>query len=386
MDLDFTDEQQMLRETAQKLCAECTPITVVRALEDDPQGFPPPFWQRLAELGLLGLTLPEAYGGAGQSALEGAILYEEFGRALAPSPHFVSAVMSGGVLGAAGSEDQKRAWLPKIASGEAILTPAWLEPDNGFGPSGVQMQATRTGDRYRFSGTKRHVQFARAATRLVVLARTGPAPEDVDLFLVDPASPGIELIQQRSLASDTQYKVVFHDVAVADADRIGAAHSGWATWHEVMHDGAIVLAAQAMGGAQRALEMTVQYAKERAQFDKPLGAFQAIAHRLADASTAVDGGTTLVYEAAWARANGKRVQRLAPMAKWFACQTFRDVTALAQQVYGGLGFTIECDIQLYFRRAKQLQMTWWDARYLEELIARDTLDAGHAWSLAGLTV
>jgi len=153
-----------------------------------------------------------------------------------------------------------------------------------------------------------------------------------------------------------------------------------------MHDGIILLAAQAMGGAQRALEMTVQYAKERQQFDKPLGAFQAIAHYLADASTTVDGGTTLVYEAAWARAAGKRVHRLAPMAKLLACQTFHDVTAMAQQVYGGMGFTIECDIQLYFRRAKQLQMTWWDGRYLEELIARDTLDGGHPWSLAGLTV
>ena len=386
MDLDLTEEQQMLRETAQKVCAEWAPITVVRAMEDDPAGYPADFWKQMAELGLLGLTLPEAYGGAGQSALEGMILYEELGRSLAPSPHFVSSVMSGGVLALAGSEELKRTWLPKIASGEAIVTPAWLEPNNGFGPDGVQMKATLKGNHYCLTGTKRHVQFASAATRLLVLARTGTGAHDVELLLVDPRSPGIELTQQHSLASDTQYKVVFNDVRVPVADRIGVARSGWWTWHQVMHDGIILLAAQAMGGAQRALEMTVQYAKEREQFDKPLGAFQSIAHYLADASTTVDGGTTLVYEAAWARAAGKRVHRLAPMAKLFACQTFRDVTAMAQQVYGGMGFTIECDIQLYFRRAKQLQMTWWDGRYLEELIARDTLDGGHAWSLAGLMV
>ena len=141
-----------------------------------------------------------------------------------------------------------------------------------------------------------------------------------------------------------------------------------------MYDGIILLAAQAMGGAERALEMTVGYAKERTQFDKPLGAFQSIAHYLADAATAVDGGKTLVYQAAWARSAGRPVERLAPMAKLFACQTFRDLTAMGQQVFGGVGFTVEYDIQLYFRRAKQLQMTWWDGRYLEELVAASVLD------------
>ena len=136
----------------------------------------------------------------------------------------------------------------------------------------------------------------------------------------------------------------------------------------------MLLAAQAMGGAERALDITVDYAKERKQFDKPLGAFQAISHYLADAATAVDGGKTLVYEAAWARSEGRSIRRLAPMAKLFACQTYRDVTAMCEQVWGGVGFTIEYDIQLFFRRAKQLQLSWWDTRYLEELVAAAVLD------------
>ena len=136
-----------------------------------------------------------------------------------------------------------------------------------------------------------------------------------------------------------------------------------------MHDAIILLAAWAVGGAERALEITVQYAKDREQFDKPLGAFQAISHYLADAATLIDGAQTLVYEAAWARSVGKSIARLAPMAKLFACQTYRDVTAMCQQVWGGVGFTIEYDIQLFFRRAKQLQITWWDTRYLEERVA-----------------
>lgn len=376
MDLDFTEEQQMLRETVQRLCNECAPLAVVRSLEDDPIGYPESFWKQMGELGLIGLTLPEQYGGAGQSTLEAAIMYEELGRSLAPSPHFVSAVMSGGALVLAASEAQKQTWLPKIAAGEAIFTPAWLEPKHGYGPKGVQLRAVPDGTQYRLSGTKQHVAFAAAATRLLVLARSGDGDRDIDLFLVDPKSPGVALTQQYSIGSDTQYKAVFDNVRVALADRIGGPQSGWSTWNRLMEYGIILLAAQAIGGAQRALDMTVQYAKEREQFDKPLGAFQAIAHYLADASAAVDGGSTLAYEAAWVHAHGQPTHRLAPMAKLFACQTFRDLTATAQQIYGGMGFTLECDIQLYFRRAKQWHMTWWDSRYLEEVIAGDVLDAG----------
>ena len=374
MELTFSEEQQMLRDTVRGMLAAHAPVEVVRAMEDDAVGYPAGLWRKLAELGLLGLTLPEQYGGAGLSALDAAILYEELGRTLAPSPHFVSTVMSAGVLAAAGSGAQRDAWLPRIVSGEAILTPAWVEPQGGYGPAGVRVAAVDDGARYRLRGTKRHVAFARAATRLVVLARTGPDERDIDLFLVDPADPRVELVQQHSMASDTQYQVTLDDVAVAKSERIGAPGSGWATWNQVMHDGIILLAAQAIGGAERALEMTVDYAKTRQQFDKPLGAFQAIAHYLADAVTQVDGGKTLVYEAAWARATGRPVGRLAPMAKLFACQTFRDVTAMAEQVHGGLGFTVEFDIQLYFRRAKQLQLSWWDSRYLEELVAASVLD------------
>ena len=141
----------------------------------------------------------------------------------------------------------------------------------------------------------------------------------------------------------------------------------------VMHDAIVLSAAQAAGGASRALEMTVEYAKQREQFGKPLGAFQSISHYLADSATAIEGGTILVYEAAWSRSVGKSSRRLAPLAKLFMCQAFRDTTAMCQQVWGGVGFTIEYDIQLYFRRAKQLQISWWDERHLEELIATEAL-------------
>lgn len=381
MDLDWSEEQTVLRDMVRGVCAQYAPPEVVRKMEDDATGYPAELWKQLGELGVTGVLIPEEYGGSGQTLLEAAIAYEELGRSLAPSPHFPSAVICAGAILAAGSEEQRTTWLPPVASGTAILTPAWLEPGNGFGPEGVQLRARREGGGYVLSGTKRHVPFASSATRLLVLARTGDAPADVDLFLIDPRGPGVTLTQQRSLASDTQYKVELRDVRVDAAERVGPEGSGWRTFDAVMHDGIILLAAWAMGGAERALEITVQYAKDRKQFDKPLGAFQAISHYLADAATSVDGGKTLVYEAAWARVSGRPVGKLAPMAKLFACQTYRDLTAMCQQVWGGVGFTLEYDIQLYFRRAKQLQITWWDTRTLEEMVARQVLDGpagGHA--------
>lgn len=374
MDLDFSDEQDMLRDLVRGLCGTYSSLETVREVEDDPTGYPPEFWAQLAALDLTGLMIPEEYGGSGMTALEGAVVYEEFGRALAPSPHFVSAVLAAGALLRAGSDAQKQSWLPRIAKAEAIATTAWLEPKGSFGPKGVQARATPDGDGFVLDGTKWHVPFASAADVLVVLARTGDGAEDVDLFLVDPSADGVTLTQQFTMASDCQYQVELAGVRVAEADRIGGAGTGWATWDAVVREGLVLLAAQAIGGAQYALDITVQYAKDREQFDKPLGAFQAISHYLADAATAVNGGRILVYEAAWALANGHSIDSLAPMAKLFACQTFRDTTAMAQQVFGGVGFTLEYDIQLYFRRAKALQIAWLDDAALGELVAQQVLD------------
>jgi alkylation response protein AidB-like acyl-CoA dehydrogenase len=308
------------------------------------------------------------------SLVEGVALYQELGRALAPVPHFVSTVLAGGVLATGGSAAQKDQWLRTVASGESILTPAWLEPDNGFTSRGVETRATAGGSGFRLDGVKRHVAYASAADRLVVLARTGEADDAVDLFLVDPNAPGVTLRQQFSVASDTQYEVTLAGASVAEEDRIGPAGSGWSTWQQALEPGLVLLGAQAVGGARYALEITTQYALDRRQFDKPLGAFQALAHYLADAVTNLDGAEQLVHEAAWAGANGRPLDSLAPMSKLFACSTFRDITAMAQQLFGGIGFTLDFDIQLYFRRAKQQQLMWANDRTLEDAVAAALLD------------
>ena len=371
MDLDLSEEQQMVIDMTKSMLEEHCTTQVVRDVEDDPKGYPDGLWKQMSELGLNGLIIPESFGGGGLGILEGALVYEELGRALAPVPHFVSCVMSAKVLLAAGSDAQQKEWLPKIATGEAILTPAWIEPSRGFGEKGVALAATADGDGWKLSGRKRSVPYASSADRLIVLARTDAG---VDLFLVDPQSTGIEMKQLLAQGREPQYQIDFDNVSVSAADRIGAAGSGWATWNGVMLEGIILLAAQAIGGADRCLMETVEYANERVQFDKPLGAFQALAHYMADASTSIDGGRVLVHEAAWNASEGRSVARFGPMAKLFCCETFRETTRISAQIWGGVAFTIEYDQQMFFRRAKALQLTWWDTPYLEELIAADVLD------------
>jgi alkylation response protein AidB-like acyl-CoA dehydrogenase len=370
VDMDFTPEQDLLRDSVRRTCARHGGLDMVRKLENDAVGYSPAFWSALAELGLLGLSLPEEYDGSGMTSVDAAIVYEELGRSLAPSPHFVSCVLAAGVLQRAGDLTQKQSWLPRIAAGEAVLSVAWLEPGGGFGPEGVQVTATPADGGYVLDGVKQHVPFARAADALLVLARS---PEGVVLVLVDAGTPGLSLEQQLTVASDTQFRVTFDGVTVPGDGVLRETGDAWACWHATMLDGAILLAAQAVGAARAALELTVDYAQKREQFDRPLGAFQAIAHYLADATAAVDGTQTLVWEAAWARAEGRPVDRLAPMAKLYAGKTFREATAMAQQVFGGNGFTLDFDVQLYFRRAKSWQLNYWDDRYLEELIADQVL-------------
>jgi alkylation response protein AidB-like acyl-CoA dehydrogenase len=371
MDLQFSEEQNILRDMVKSMITDHSTTQVVREMEHDEIGIPTQLWEQLKEIGLLSMLLPEEYGGMGLSMLDCAVIYEEFGRGLMPGPHFVSSIVSVAAITKAGSDAQKSELLPAIGSGDLIVSPAWLEPDNGFGPEGVQVRAVAEGDNYKISGVKRHVFYAKAAQKLLVLARTGDAVDAVDMFLVDVDSKGVTLEQQRSMAYDTQYKVIFDNVTVPAANRLSG---GWAVWNDVLMDACILQSAFAVGGAQKALDITVQYSKEREQFGKPIGAFQALAHYMADAQVEISGAQVLVWEAAWAHSEGKPIQRLAPMAKLFACNVFRDTTAKCEQIYGGYGFTMEYDIQLYFRRAKQQQMNWLDSRALEDMIAVDVLE------------
>jgi alkylation response protein AidB-like acyl-CoA dehydrogenase len=270
MDLDFTAEQDLLREAVRGVCAKHASLDVVRKMEGDPLGYPEHLWTQMSETGLLGLTLPERWGGSEMSMLDAVVVYEELGRALAPSPHFVSSVMSGGVIASAGTDAQRERWLPQIAAGETVITPAWLEPDRGFGPFGVQLSASADGDGWRLSGTKRHVEFAGAADRLLVLARSGPEPEAVMLALVDPRADGVTLQAQATVASDSQCRVDFEGAHVPADSVVGAPGEAWSAWDQVMRDGIVLLAAQAVGGAVREGPVPIRQASRSLPGHRPL--------------------------------------------------------------------------------------------------------------------
>jgi alkylation response protein AidB-like acyl-CoA dehydrogenase len=350
MDLTFTDEQQMLRETARAMMSRFSSSTIVRSLEDDPVGYTQDLWSELAKTGLMGLAISEQFGGAGSSSLDTVILYEEMGRALCSTPHFVSAVLAASALTQAGHTKL----LASIANGKTIVTCAWVEPEGTYNSVRADV---RDG---RITGSKLLVPFASSADYVLCVARDG-------LYLVDPTS-GAKLTHTPTIGSDASYLIEFDQAA---AERVG----DWKAWDEALTDGWIALAAYAIGGARKAHEMAVEYAIERVQFDRPIGSFQGIAHPLADASMEIEGGSVLVYKAAWTRSNGGDASTLAAMSKLYACDVFRRVTKIGQQVLGGIGFTRDIDMQLYFRRAKQLELSWGDPRYLEERIASAELDA-----------
>lgn len=375
MDLDFSEEQTLLRSTVRKLCDTHFPLASVRAAEHDADGYTAGFWQALAESGLLGLRIPADYDGVEFGQLETAISYEEFGRGLIESPHFESAILAARTLQLAGSDAQRQQWLPSIAMGEAVLVPAWREPSCSVELAAVQMRAQQRGADIVLNGRKILVPFAPRATRLLVLVRHPQEPARMIGALVDPQQAGVVASAEPNHAGAHLFAVEFTDVVVAADACIGLQGDISAGWQQALLEGQIALAAQAIGGAAQMLDMTVEYAKVRKQFDRPIGGFQAIAHYLADRAAEIEGARVLVYQAAWACDQRMPFERLALMARLKAGAVYRRMTAVGTQIHGGIGFSTEGDPQLYFRRAKHQQLMYGDPVWLEQRIA-DCVFAG----------
>ncbi|MBC2778964.1 acyl-CoA dehydrogenase family protein [Parasphingopyxis marina] len=373
MELGLSEEQALLQETLRQLCEDRFPLEALRRTEAEEDGFPREFWDTLCELGVPGIAIAERFGGLGMGLLECALVHEQLGRFLVPTPHFVSSILAAEVIARSGEESWLSLWLPGIADGSHIMTVATLESGVGHDLSAMGAELTPLDEGARLSGTKHFVPFASVADDLLVLARN-PKTGAVTAAIVPREAEGVSIRRQESLATEPCFEIAFDDVVVG-ADRIlsGDADIG-AAWHGAMCTGLVVLAAQAVGAAQHIHEISTAYAKEREAFGRPIGGFQAIAHYLADAIVEIEGCRTLVYQAAWRRDNGRAYQSAAAIAKLQACAMFRRVSALGIQVHGGLGYTIEADPQLFFRRAKQWQLLNWDDAFLEEEIARLTID------------
>ena len=370
MDLGLTEEQEILKNTARDFLEKEAPEAYVRQMEEDERGYSPEVWKKMADQGWQGIIIPEEYGGVGFGFLDLIVLLEEFGRALVPGPFIPTMVAATAIL-EGGSEEQKQQWLPRIASGDVIATLAFTEPSARFDAEGVELRAEKSGENYTLNGTKLFVPDAHVADLMVVVARTGGQGEQgISLFLVDAKAPGITTEVLKTIASDKRCEVRFENVSVPAANLLGGEGQGWPLMQRIILKATSMEAAYLVGLAQMDFEISVNYAKERVQFGRPIGSFQAIQHKAADMVTDVDGARFIMYRAAWAVAeNEPDAEMQVSMAKAWVSDATRRVVAHGQQIHGGIGFTKDYKIQLYFRRQKRGELMWGDGDFHREKVA-----------------
>lgn len=366
MDFAFTPDQVLLKNSARAFLDEHCKPSAVRLLWEDRRGESEAMWKDMAQLGWLGLSLPEEHGGSGLGMVETAVLLEELGRAAYPGPYWPTALVAFAVA-AAGTDEQKKRWLPAIATGDARGTVALLDTDLDWNPQSVATRADRTGAGWALTGLKRYVAWGHVASVLLVPARTA---EGVSLFLVDPSASGLSWTPMMNMDPGTRLADLALDrVPVRAEDLLGAPGSGVPQLRRLLGRAGVGAAAEMLGAARRCLDMAVSYAKVREQFGQPIGSFQAIRHKCADMLLETENSHSAVYYAAWALdAGAEDAETAASIAKAYVGDASRKVCGEAIQVHGGIGFTWEYDLQIYFKRAKALEAQYGDAEYHRELI------------------
>jgi alkylation response protein AidB-like acyl-CoA dehydrogenase len=374
MDFGFSEEQELLRNTTRDFLAKECPMTYTRQMMEDDRGFSDDKWRKMAEQGWMGLLLPEAYGGSGLTFVDMVVVLEEMGRMVLPGPFFSTAVVGGTALLEGGSDAHKKAYLAKVAAGDLKVTLAQLEPSGRWDAEGIQLAARKNGGGYTLSGTKLFVPDAHTADLLIVVGRApgSAGTEGLTLFLVDAGAQGVTTTLLKTMDQTRKLcEVVLKDVTVG-ADRVlGAPGEGWKLLDRIVDRGKVGLCAEMCGGAQKVLEMSVEYAKVREQFGRPIGSFQAIQHKCANMLVEVESSKSVTYYAAWAVANDVAEAPLAAaMAKAYCSDAYRHTAGEGIQIHGGIGFTWEHDMHLYFKRAKSSEVTFGDATWNRELVAQ----------------
>ncbi|MBM3131924.1 MAG: acyl-CoA dehydrogenase [Chloroflexi bacterium] len=359
MDFSLTEEQQMLKKSARDFLATECPKSVIRQIEASETGHSPEIWKKMADLGWMGLALPEEYGGSGMKLLDLAVLVEEFGRAAMPGP-FINAVIFGGrPIAEFGTEDQKKALLPGVASGEIILTSAVWEPEAESDPRFISTRAIKQAGKFVLTGTKLFVPYASVANHILIAARTSGKPGDekgLTVFIVDAKSPGLTLTPFKTLAGDKQFEVALDNVAVSASDVLGTASDGLAIIRSTLLWAAAIQCAEMIGGAQQELEMTTEYAKTRVQFERPIGSFQAVQHHMADMFIDMSGARWTTYQAIWKVSEGLPAEKDVAVAKVFANMACQRIAFGAQGIHAGVGVDMDHDLQFYFRRQKAFDL------------------------------
>jgi 3-oxocholest-4-en-26-oyl-CoA dehydrogenase beta subunit len=374
MDFNLTQEQNILKDTARSFLSKECPTQLVRKLEESETGLSRDLWQKMAGLGWQGLVIPEEYGGSGGSFLDLTILLEEMGYHLCSGPFLSTVVLGCLPILHAGSDDLKNTFLPRIARGEVLITLAMTEPSADFTASSIKVHARPDDEGFLINGTKLFVPDANNADYLLCVARTnqGNQPErGITVFILDAKCPGIRQTQLKTLAGDKQSEVVFENVRARKDLILGGVDQGWPISLDTMQKASVALSAQMIGGAQAVMDMCLEHAKQRTQFNRAIGSFQALQHYFADMWIYISGSRYLIHKAAWKISRGIPAALEVSMAKSHAGHTYRRVTILGHQIFGGIGFTKEHDLHLYHKRSITGDSSFGDAGCHNQIVAHE---------------
>jgi alkylation response protein AidB-like acyl-CoA dehydrogenase len=372
MNLSFTEEQDILRKFAAEFLNGKFPKKVIREIEASEEGYAADAWKEMVELGWLGLPFEDKYGGAGMNFIDLAVLLEEIGKAAMPGPYVETVVFGASAIADFGTEEQKQKYLPEVAAGNAILTLALYEDSAIFDAKTMTTKAVNAGNDWVINGSKMFVPFAHVANYFICVAKTddkADAKNSLTVFIVDAKSPGITM-ENLDVISGRMSRVIFKDVKVPAENVLGKVNEGFAVAKSVLIKSEAAICMLMAGMAQQAFDMTVQYAKDRMQFGKPIGTFQIIQHYCADMFIELDGMKLGAYQAAWKVSEGLDAEEEVAIAKSWAVKAANIIMALSHQVHGAIGSTLEYDLHFYTRGLKAGELMFGGGDAHRELIAQ----------------
>jgi alkylation response protein AidB-like acyl-CoA dehydrogenase len=377
VDIKLTEEQTQLQDMASKFMDNQCTFDFVRKMEKDSElGYCPDMWRQFAEMGWLGMLVPEKFGGMGMSLLDTVILVRELGRHICPSPFLFTSVLAADVIAQAGSRAQKSELLPQIVAGEKTYAFAYQEFSRFFKPEHIKLEAKKNDDGYVLNGTKLFVEFADGADTLLIATRTGKknSANGLTLFLVDRNSAGISTQHMPTMSRDRHYQVDFDNVQVPATARLGKLNKGWDALEPSLHKAVIAFCAYTNGAGFEMHEHATQYARERVQFGRPIGQMQTIQGYLAQMIMELYGADMLTMFSAFQIDKERHARGYVAKAKAFSSETVGHVMDVSSQIFGGMGYMEEQDTTLFLRRGKQYQLALGGCEYWEDVIAEEIID------------